>query len=403
MGADVNARNCYGFSCLHEACHRGYADIVKSLLSNGKVDLSYLPPDESTSQSPFASAPAQTALGEAARCGFFRIVQLLLDAGAPKDSKNRLGWTALHEACFYHRIETVKTLLLAGADATLRTNKGALPYHLAGLQDIRTMLQEIGGDAAVPREDESIDMVDILTELAMLGEPSSASVAIGNGDESGAMSGSRLMPVIVIAPRDTSSSAPQHKAVELKREDNDNDEKGGLLYNGAVLGELPHLNSSSPQKASSSGSQVTPSTKADEKSKKKKSNSKKSREVDVPPDMPKQYLCQLTCKPMSDPVKTPYGNYFDRTAITQWITQQGRICPLTGAPLAESDLIPQEELAAEIRQWLLKKSLAKTLEDSTTDGVDGSPVRENGLNRSRNQAGNVGGSGAAQDDDLYDF
>lgn len=78
-----------------------------------------------------------------------------------------MGWTALHEACFYNRTETVKTLLLAGANPELRTRLGALPYHLAGLQDIKVMLESMGGQGAVPNEGDVIDMVQILTELTM--------------------------------------------------------------------------------------------------------------------------------------------------------------------------------------------------------------------------------------------
>jgi hypothetical protein len=366
-GADVNARNSYGFSCIHEACHRGYADIVKSLLRGNKVDLAYLPPDEACFQSPFASAPPQTALGEAARCGFFRIVQTLLDAGAPKNQRNRLGWTPLHEACFYHRIETVKTLLLAGADASMRTNKGALPYHLAGLQEIRLMLQDMGGSAAVPSEHDLVDMVDILTELTLGSEGGSPEGQL-DGDSSRAPviigSGSHTMPVIVIGPRHAHVSEPhtaapsssgshtQHHVNESKASrlsiENSRPEEEKLLHSGKVLGDLPSLSpgKSSPTKigkndveaalhmdsktfaSTNNNNSSTPSHRADDKHPKTKKKNKKRDEV--PADIPSQYLCQLTQRPMSDPVKTIYGNFYDRTAITQWMKSQGRICPLTG-------------------------------------------------------------------------
>jgi ankyrin repeat protein len=58
----------------------------------------------------------------------------MIDHGAPKNMANHIGWMAIHEACFYNRIETVKILLLAGADSSIRTNSGSLPFHLAGLQ-----------------------------------------------------------------------------------------------------------------------------------------------------------------------------------------------------------------------------------------------------------------------------
>jgi hypothetical protein len=63
------------------------------------------------------------------------------------------------EACFYNRIETAKALMLSGANACLRTRLGALPYHLAGLQVLRTMLSEMGGPDAVPGAGDVIDMV----------------------------------------------------------------------------------------------------------------------------------------------------------------------------------------------------------------------------------------------------
>jgi hypothetical protein len=49
-----------------------------------------------------------------------------------------------------------------------------------------------------------------------------------------------------------------------------------------------------------------------------------------PPDMPVEYLCQLSRRPMSEPVKSVYGNVYDKTAILEWLAKQGKICPLTG-------------------------------------------------------------------------
>lgn len=64
-------------------------------------------------------------------------------------------------------METVKTLLLAGCSATVRTRQGALPYHLACIPEIRAMLESMGGPAAVPNAGDTIDMLQILTELTM--------------------------------------------------------------------------------------------------------------------------------------------------------------------------------------------------------------------------------------------
>ena len=90
-----------------------------------------------------------------------------MNAGAPKDQANSLGWTALHEACFYSRVDVVKILMLNGANASLRTKGGALPYHLAGLEYLRTMLADMGGAEVMPAAGDTIDMVAVLRELTM--------------------------------------------------------------------------------------------------------------------------------------------------------------------------------------------------------------------------------------------
>lgn len=61
----------------------------------------------------------------------------------------------------------MKTLLLGGCNATLRTRLGALPYHLACIPDIKAMLESMGGPQAVPSPGDTIDMLQILTELTM--------------------------------------------------------------------------------------------------------------------------------------------------------------------------------------------------------------------------------------------
>ncbi len=81
-----------------------------------------------------------------------------------------MGWTALHEACFFNRVETVKTLLLSGCRGDLRTRAGALPYHLASLRMVRTMLEDMGGPGSTPRDaTDVVDMVQVLRELTSFG------------------------------------------------------------------------------------------------------------------------------------------------------------------------------------------------------------------------------------------
>ena len=57
----------------------------------------------------------------------------------------------------------------------------------------------------------------------------------------------------------------------------------------------------------------------------------KKRDTYVPPeDFPPSYLCELSHRPMSEPVKSVYGNIFDRPTIIGWIRKQGHVCPLSG-------------------------------------------------------------------------
>lgn len=141
-----------------------------------------------------------------------------------------------------------------------------------------------------------------------------------------------------------------------------------LLHSGGVLGDLPAFNKNVAVSSSSSnydraleygdstsdyptGQSLAPSTpskgktfmldsRADGKEKSSlydgvgsagKSKMKKKRAVYTPPpDFPKAYLCQLSQRPMSEPVKSIYGNIFDRPVILGWLSKQGHVCPLSG-------------------------------------------------------------------------
>mmetsp|Transcript_401 Transcript_401/g.582 ORF Transcript_401/g.582 Transcript_401/m.582 type:complete len:624 (+) Transcript_401:49-1920(+) len=453
-GADVNSVNSFGFSCLLEACHRGFINIVRFLVRGPRpVNFSYIPSEMEAMNSPFSSAPCQSALAEAARCGFNKVVQILIDAGAPKDLPNNLGWTALHEACFYNRVEIVKTLLLAGANSTLRTRLGALPFHLAGLTEIRNMLKDMGGEAALPTsETDTIDMVDVLTELTMPETMYTYNTAADGGD---VKAGDDAKPLPISSPSPVPTAAKNNSTTKPSRDSKESDDKQqqqlGLLHSGPMLGDLPSLspvhkgpgagklpspadkkqssgglligsdldlalgfsdqNRSPGMFASSPGEMGKLSRKADDKKAKKSKNKKESYS-----HMPAEYLCQLTRKPMSDPVKTIYNNVYDRSAITKWLSTQGKICPLTGAPLSEVDLTPVEGLGDEIRAWILKES------SSTSHSGRGSFSEVERAEAAQLEAANITPSSlhhhtpvthmpailevdkkATVDDDLYDF
>lgn len=102
------------------------------------------------------------------------------------------------------------------------------------------------------------------------------------------------------------------------------EDKEKLVHTGGLLGDLPGL------------------TKRDKKpvmahmaAEPKKSKPKKKTQVTSTDDAPKEFLCELSRKVMSDPVKSIYGKVFEKSAILSWFANQGRICPLTGV-LADS-------------------------------------------------------------------
>ena len=94
-----------------------------------------------------------TALIAAAHLGHHEVVRLLVEAGAPLDHVNNLGWTALIEAVVLgdggpDHIKTVQILLDAGADPRLSDSAGITPLELAearGYTEIARLIRAAGG------------------------------------------------------------------------------------------------------------------------------------------------------------------------------------------------------------------------------------------------------------------
>ena len=140
---------------------------------------------------------------------------------------------------------------------------------------------------------------------------------------------------------------------QVKSEDNELKEEKPL-HSGEMLGELPQLPNSggshtrtvgSPKKDFGSSleaaiegnttnsltyimdqNQSSPGASAG----KKKGGKKKKRQIERPKDVPTNFLCELSQQQMSDPVRTIYGNVYDRPIIRDWLKNQGHICPITG-------------------------------------------------------------------------
>ena len=87
-----------------------------------------------------------TALIAAAHLGNWESVQVLIEAGAPLDHVNNLGWTALIEAVVLgdggpRHIMTVKLLVQAGADRSITDRNGQTPLQLARQRGYEAMIR----------------------------------------------------------------------------------------------------------------------------------------------------------------------------------------------------------------------------------------------------------------------
>uniref|UniRef100_A0A7S1J1D7 U-box domain-containing protein n=2 Tax=Eutreptiella gymnastica TaxID=73025 RepID=A0A7S1J1D7_9EUGL len=66
--------------------------------------------------------------------------------------------------------------------------------------------------------------------------------------------------------------------------------------------------------------------------------------------VPPAYLCTWTKQLMTDPVISPYGDVFERSAIVGHL-ESSKECPITGRPLQLSELVEDVTLKAEIGEF----------------------------------------------------
>jgi uncharacterized protein len=89
-----------------------------------------------------------TALIAAAHLGHDEVVKILIEAGAPLDHVNNLGWTALIEAVVLgdggpRHQKTLAHLLKAGADRTIADRNGVTPLELARQRGYDEMVKQL--------------------------------------------------------------------------------------------------------------------------------------------------------------------------------------------------------------------------------------------------------------------
>ena len=165
--ADVNARDAYGRTPLHVATFVRQRDAISALAKAG-ADLNLLENDRydavtiaavandaatlrlllqlGASAKQVTSRYDGTALIAAAHLGHDEVVKLLIEAGAPLDHVNNLGWTALIESIVLgnggtRHVETLRALVRAGANVNLADRNRTTPLQLARSRGFNAMVE----------------------------------------------------------------------------------------------------------------------------------------------------------------------------------------------------------------------------------------------------------------------
>ena len=132
-GALVNAYSSDGFFPLGLAAFFGHPDTVQLLLARG-ADVAQV-----------ARNPMRVQALHSAVTGSFDSVRLLVEAGAPVNAKQHLGWTPLHEAVNRNDLEMTRYLLAHGADPRLQNDEGKSAIGLAADKGFGEVLKLLKG------------------------------------------------------------------------------------------------------------------------------------------------------------------------------------------------------------------------------------------------------------------
>ena len=108
-----------GWTPLYCTCHRGHPEAARLLLKAG-------------ASAATCDSDGLNAICTAAKRGYEEVVKVLLDVGRVDPNligANKQGVTALHWGAFCGHEKVVKILLDAGADKTIKSKKGKIPFE----------------------------------------------------------------------------------------------------------------------------------------------------------------------------------------------------------------------------------------------------------------------------------
>ena len=137
-GADMNKLENDAYDAVTIAAVANDTDMLKAALAAGNKPTN------------ITSRYIGTALIAAAHLGHHEVVRILIEAGAPLDHVNNLGWTAVIESIVLgdggeNHQKTLRHLVEAGADIAIADNSGRLPVDLARERGYSEMVKLLGG------------------------------------------------------------------------------------------------------------------------------------------------------------------------------------------------------------------------------------------------------------------
>ncbi|OAI21163.1 MULTISPECIES: ankyrin repeat domain-containing protein [Methylomonas] len=116
-GASKDATTDFGFTAMHVAATAGHLLIVR-LLIDARADVNR--------RDRYGISPLHQAIG------WPKVMEALLDAGADVDSATTQGVTPLMSAAAFGEMESVRLLLVRGADLNRRDDRGSSAADAAG-------------------------------------------------------------------------------------------------------------------------------------------------------------------------------------------------------------------------------------------------------------------------------